>query len=131
MNSLSNQITRATCVLGLFALPSCAEDSASETGSLTVLVDPEDVIISGLESGDDGATIRDGWSVEFDKYLVTVGHVTVRFGSDPDVEVTEPQLHVVDLARTPSNGIELWRFDDLRAGRWEFNFELGGAAHGA
>ncbi len=131
MYSLLNQPAKTVCLFGALILVSCTEDSASETGSLTVSVDPEDVIRSGLEPGDEGATIRDGWKVEFDKYLVTVGYVALRFGSDPDIEEIEPQLHVVDLMNIPSNGVELWRFDDLRPGRWEFSYELGGAAHGA
>ncbi len=109
----------------------CTDDVTNDPGSLTVLLDPEDVIIEGLAPGDGNENVWDGWTVEFDKYLVTVGHVDLRFSTDDDLETDDSHLYVVDLTRVPSNGSELWAFDELRPGRWEFRYETSGAAHGA
>jgi hypothetical protein len=103
----------------------------SEDGSLTVLLESEDVIVDGLEAGDGTENIRDGWNVTFDKYVVVVGDIDLHFSSDESLEAEAGDIFAVDLTQVPSSGLELWGFDELKSGRWEFNYWTSGGAHDA
>ncbi len=127
-NGLLRGLSCLTC-LGALALGCSSNDDAS-TGSLTVLLEAEDVIVEGLEPGDDVENIKDGWAVSFDKYLATVGHLDLHLSSDESVEAESEDVYVIDLTDVPASGEELWMFEELEAGRWEFNYETPGAAHG-
>lgn len=121
----------AVLCLSTFVTGCGGSDDESDTGSLTVLLDAEDVILEGLEPGDDVENIADGWAVEFDKYIVAVGEIDVHFASDESVEAEAEEIFAVDLTQVPSAGLPMWSLEGLRAGRWEFNFMTTGAAHGA
>jgi hypothetical protein len=117
----------ATC-----ALAACNDDSdAAGSGTLSVVLEPEDTIVRGIEAGDKVENIRDGWSVEFDKYLLAVGHIDAQLATDDNVTAEDENIYAVDLKQLPSNGLDLWELDDLRSGRWEFFYEQTGALHGA
>lgn len=113
--------------------PGCGESAqvAEGSGSLRVLIEPEDTILDGLKPGEDVANIRDGWAVTYDKYVVVLGHVTVDYATDRDVTAEDERSFVVDLMQVPSNGEPIWKIEGLQPGRWNFGFELGGGAHGA
>lgn len=98
---------------------------------MTVLLEPEDSITRGLRPGTSVDSVRDGWRVRFDKYLVSIGRVELSFATDAQVQVRDEDAYVVDLSTLPPSGEPLWRLDDLRAGRWSFAYELVGAADGA
>lgn len=115
----------------LLSLSACTSEGGGAAGSLTVLLESEDVIVSGLQPGEDVENIRDGWTVTFDKYLLAVGDIDLHLSSDEAVEAEAGDSFVVDLTQVPASGLELWQFDELEAGRWEFNYQTPGAAHGA
>ncbi len=113
-----------TLLLGNLA---CGDDVDSARGSLNVLLEAEDAVIDGLLPGDGTEDVRDGWSVTFDKYIVTIGEIGVQLSSDRHVAVAASELFTVDMTRVPAAGLRLWEIDELRAGRWEFNYALGSA----
>lgn len=121
--------SRIACFCALLA--GCSDGSAAGSGTLSVLLEPEDVISHGLEAGDGADNIRDGWSVSFDKYLLAMGHIDVHLGSDESVTAEDTSVYAVDLAQLPTAGLDLWKLRDLRKGRWEFFFEQASAKSGA
>lgn len=109
----------------------CSCNDGAGTGSLTVLLEPEDVIIEGMDAGSGPSDIHDGWSVQFDNYLVAVGDIDLHFSTDESVEAEASDVFIVDLTEIPASGLALWEFDSLDAGSWEFYYSSAGAAHGA
>src|SRR5688572_72437 len=87
-------------------LTACKSGGAGE-GSLTVLLEPEDVIIEGLRAGEGLEAIRDGWAVQFEKYLVAVGHVELYYSTDQHEEAHADDAYVVDLKKLPASGLAL------------------------
>ena len=128
-----NSILTLTLCLSLgFITTACESEEASVgLGSLTVLLEAEDVIIEGLEPGEDTENIRDGWAVSFDKYLVGIGNIDAHLSTNDSIERESADNYVVDLTQVPATGLELWSFDGLQEGRWEFNYETVGAGDGA
>jgi hypothetical protein len=117
--------------LCLACTAACSDESEDARGTLSVLLEPEDVISHGLEAGDGADNIRDGWSVSFDKYLLALGHIDVHLASDESVTAEADSVYAVDLVQLPTAGLDLWELRDLRKGRWEFFFEQAGAKSGA
>jgi len=107
----------------------CGSDAG--TGSLTALLEAEDVIVDGIEAGTGPENMRDGWDVRFDRYIATVGDLDMHLASNEAVDVEGADVFVVDMTDVPSAGLDLWQFDGLRAGRWEFSYATPGAADGA
>lgn len=91
----------------------------------------ESTISDGLAAGEGVEDVRDGWNVDFEKYIAVVGPVELSYATDPDETAVAASVFAVDLAQVPSNGLGLWKFEGLRAGRWEFGFDLAGGAHDA
>jgi hypothetical protein len=119
-----------TC--GSVATAACGgEDEVTGSGAVTVLLEPEDVVVEGLEAGAGNGDVRDGWAVDFDKYVVAIGDIQVRSSTDASVTASAPQLFAVDLTELPTSGLSLWSLSGLRSGRWEFNFRTASAADGA
>lgn len=108
----------ASAVLGV----GCGSDDAGGSGSLAVLVEAEDVITDGIEPGEGAENVRDGWTVRFDKYVLTIGDIALRAASDANATAVANELHVVDLVDVPPSGLELWSFDGLSSGRWDFEY---------
>ena len=102
---------------------SCGDESQSTaTGSLSVLLTTEDVITNGLRPGDDPGQIQDGWSVTFDRYIVAIGDIDLRFTTNASQTKEEESTYMVDLTKVSEVGLPLWSFDSLKAGRWEFGY---------
>ncbi len=84
----------ATCTFG------CADDSSTSTATatgnsaLSVLLEPEGTITDGIEAGDEVDKIRDGWTVEFSRYIVAVGDVDLALSTDQTAtaEATDASL---------------------------------------
>jgi hypothetical protein len=116
-------MSRFACTL-LFtlALAGCAEDAG--TGTLQVMLRGEATITEGLEPGDGPEDVVDGWRVRFDKWIVTVGHVHIDRTDGEEGAQESDAAKVVDLRRAPNSGVEVARFEDVLAGRWDiFEFE--------
>lgn len=109
----------------------CSSGDEAGTGSLTVLLEPEDVIIEGMEAGTGPSDIKDGWSVEFDDYIVAVGDIDLHYSTDESIEAEAADVFLVDLKDVRASGEPLWEFESLEAGSWEFHYWSAGAAHGA
>ncbi|HVK85683.1 MAG TPA: hypothetical protein VM513_16300 [Kofleriaceae bacterium] len=87
--------------LGLLA--ACGVDS----GTLTATVYGEEFIEEGIPAEE----FSDGWSVSFDKFLVSIGNVAGKAGEGGD-EVGDTSFHIVDLAQASNgDGFELASFD--------------------
>lgn len=137
------------CVLALTLTAACGDDSADDTttagdmftptadmaapalGDVTVLLEPEDTITEGLEAGDSGESILDGWSVTFDRYLIAIGDVDIHLSTDETVGAEAPDVFVADLTQLGASGEALWSFDDVEAGRWEIHYATPGAGDGS
>ncbi|MBM4375541.1 MAG: hypothetical protein FJ095_10685 [Deltaproteobacteria bacterium] len=125
-----NRAVGAMICLGTFA-GGCGSEDEAGTGSLTVLVESEDVIVEGIAPGDDVENIRDGWGVKFDKYIATIGDIDVHYSTNDSLAAEAGDVFVVDLTKVPSGGLALWTLGGLNAGRWEFNYRTPGAADGS
>lgn len=83
----------ATAILGLALLAACSE----EQGDLKVLIYGEEFIETKIPAD----VFDDGWSIEFDSFLISVGVVAVaEAGSSPALE--EARFQVFDLAADSS-----------------------------
>jgi hypothetical protein len=134
MKTLELQSCKMTWVkllsLGVL-MAGCGDEGEAGSGSLTVLLESEDVIIEGLEPGDGTENIGDGWAVGFDKYIAAIGDIDVHFSTDESVQAEAGEVFVVDLTELPTGGLSLWTLDGLREGRWEFNYATPGAGDGS
>lgn len=77
-------------------LAACGSDNAD--GTLKATVYGEEFIEEGIPSD----VFSDGWSMTFDKFIVSIGNVAGMAGEDGK-EVGDPQFRLVDLAQ-PSGG---------------------------
>lgn len=103
----------------LIALSGC---SSASTGAVQIDLDAEDTISEGLTAGTDDESIVDGWSVDFDAYIVVIGGVELAGGAGP--AVSSPGYLVIDLTELPPSGTMLARFDAVPVGLWsEVSFE--------
>lgn len=107
----------------------CIDDAGR--GSLTVILESEDTIVNGLDPGDDVEDVRDGWQLRFEKFIATIGHVEVHHATKTGLAAHDEDVYVVDLRSVPASGLPLWEIPDLRVGRWEFEYDVTGAADGA
>jgi hypothetical protein len=112
--------------LPALALGLCA--CGESTGDLEVRLNAESTIANGLIAGDGVEDVRDGWNVDFEKYLAVVGPVELSYATDAHETALAGPAFALDLAQVPDNGLKLWTFEGLRAGRWDFGFDLRGAA---
>ena len=101
----------------LFALLGCTEGAVG-TGDLAVLIEPEDVIVSGL----DPDSVSDGWEIRFDSYIVGIGDIQAQLSTDPSVVATAADLVVIDLTQASAGGESLWELSELEQGSWEFSY---------
>lgn len=65
-------------------------------GSATVSVAPGTAALEGIAAGVGGNKIGDGWSVSFDKFVISIGD----FQAD---DLGDPAVHVVDLLAFPDS----------------------------
>lgn len=111
----------------------CGDSSTSADappGTLRVILEPEDTIVDGLRAGEGVANIRDGWTVNYAKYIVGIGHIALEYATDDELTAEDERAFIVDLTQLPANGEPLWEIEGLRPGRWNFGYELVGGGHG-
>lgn len=130
----ATQATKSTgTVLSAFVaalLFACGGDHGG-SGSLSVLLEPEDTIAGGLAAGTGEEDIRDGWDVRYNKFIVAIGNIDLKFSTDNRVVAGASDVFVVDLTQIPNAGAPLWNLDGLREGRWEFNYSTPSATNAA
>ncbi len=108
-------------------LLACGIAGCGGTGSLTVLLEPEDTITDGIEPGTDVENTRDGWTVSYDNFIVAVGNVGLDLTGGGET-ASDPAVYVVDLTQAPASGLPLWSLTDLTTGRWDFNYSTPSAS---
>jgi hypothetical protein len=106
MTGLHRALTLATCL--------CAAGcSADGEGTIVFRVSGEDGAREGFPN--DEASFADGWSLQFDKYLVAVAGIEID-ASDAGAAATDERVYVVDLhAGEP----ELDEIGPVAARRWD------------
>ncbi len=109
----------------------CGDDEEVGVGTLVVLLEAEDVILEGLQPGTGEENIADGWAVNFDKYIITIGDIDVIASTDDSLAREAGDVWTVDLTEVPPTGLALWTIEEIPEGRWEFNYAQSGAADGA
>jgi hypothetical protein len=109
----------AACTLG-----AC---TSSETGTATFTTWGEEYIEQGIPAGGDGFV--DGWSIEYDKFLVAFAHIKVADGGG-DVGGTAEQSFVVDNVQPGRK--KLLSFPDIEAKAWDrVSYQIRPAAEDA
>ena len=100
-------------------------------GNAQVFVVPEASITDGLEPGDGGEQIKDGWRVEYTKFLITIGNFRAR-STATGKELRDPTVWVLDLKSAPTSGYVTARFDEIDAVRFDkVGQDMPAAAPGA
>jgi len=127
---MQRTLARSPLLLVLLMSGACQSSPAGGTAVLSVVVEAESTITSGILAGSGDEEMQDGWAVAFDKYIAVLGEVDIRLATDPNVTGEDAEVYAVDLKKAPSSGFPLWKVKDLAEGRYEFNYVLSGAAHG-
>ena len=104
-------------VLTALLLAACGEDESAGEGSLRVKISGEEAALSGypVGSGDDEIAFSDGWTLEFEKVLVSLTDFTLRAADGDDADV-EAGAVIADLHLGEP---QLWAFEDVPARRWD------------
>lgn len=97
----------------------CGGEQAQATGRVQVFVEPEDSIPLGLEPGTGGENIQDGWTVEYESFLIGIGNVRASQSGKSSATLSEPTTYVVDMLNVPAGGFVIATFDDVEATRWD------------
>ncbi len=106
-------------VLGAAAALLACGDPAPAKGNVQVFVDPEATIPEGLQPGTGEENIQDGWTVTYDKFLLTIGNVRAAQSGKASARLSEPRVYVVDLKNTPAGGFIIASFNGVEATRWD------------
>lgn len=100
------------------------------SGRVQIFVVPEETIRSGIAAGTGPEDIHDGWSVAYERFLVTVGGFRAR-RSDTGDAVTTTTAYVLDLVHAPASGYVVEELPDMAAVRWDgFGYDLANARPG-
>src|SRR5688500_11600161 len=99
--------TRTSLLLSSLLLAAC---DAAGTRTDQVYAEAEDTIPEGLQPGTGDENVVDGWTVQYEQFLVTVGDFRAgRAEGDGDV-LSAPTVYVVDLLNVPAGGVVLAEF---------------------
>ena len=69
----------------------------SGEGNLSVLLEAEETIVEGIESGDGDENILDGFDVTFSKYIVSIGNVAMSQAGDNNPQ-SSSRVVIADFA---------------------------------
>ncbi|MGQ0504674.1 MAG: hypothetical protein ACT4TC_05085 [Myxococcaceae bacterium] len=101
-------------------------------GKVQVFVEPEETIPEGLQPGTDPENVQDGWTIEYEKFLVAIGNVRAAQSAVAGSAVSDPKTWIVDLMNVPAGGFVITTFDNLEATRWDrVGFDLPRASAGS
>ncbi len=93
-------------------------DDGSKTGSIQFFVQPEWTITSGIQPGDGEEDMRDGWTVEYERFMINIGDIIVA-RSDSSDRFKLPARYIVDLKNAPQGGLLIGTIDGIEAGNWD------------
>lgn len=103
-----------------FAVGCGDDDQAGGKGSLTLTLSGEEAAEVGYPVDEDLA-FADGWTMKFDKYLVSLGNVRVA-GADGKTAIADDRKVVADLTEGEA---DLFVIENLPARRWErFGYDI-------
>jgi hypothetical protein len=105
--------------LALLALLTTTTCGGLGTGTVQVFLAAEDTIPEGLEPGTGDEQIVDGWTVRYAKFLIAFGNFRASRSSDPDDELRDESIHIVDMRALPPGGLVLAEFTGVDADRWD------------
>jgi hypothetical protein len=106
---------RAELFAATWLCAACAEQGGE--GALSVRISGEEAALGGypVGDGDDEIAFLDGWTLEFQKVIVSLSHFSMATADGEDAQLDVEPV-VADLHKgTP----ELWRFEGLGAQRWD------------
>jgi hypothetical protein len=115
-------MTRATMTLvgAATLLAAGASGCGSDgPGNAQIFVEAEETIADGLTPGDELENIKDGWTVTYEKFLITLGNFRASQSRNTSATLTEPKTFVLDLQAIPAAGFLLADFKDVEATRWD------------
>jgi hypothetical protein len=102
----------------------CGDDGGSGgSGNLSVLLEAEDTITSGLQAGTGTENILDGFDIDFSRYVISVGLVDMSQldGANPQ---SSDAVVVADFTRLGTTPPELTAFEGIPIGQYtEFGFQ--------
>ncbi|PKN43968.1 MAG: hypothetical protein CVU59_12875, partial [Deltaproteobacteria bacterium HGW-Deltaproteobacteria-17] len=109
-------ILSLSLILGTMSATAC--DETAGNGNIQIYVEPEWTLLNGISPGDDEENIRDGWTVDYPEFVLSIGEVTVgRSGEPPKYGMARHLL--VDLRNTPLSGRLVAEFADVPSGQWD------------
>lgn len=125
-------------LLALSVGPACSDTASGAdggagngSGSAQLIVVPEESIPEGLKAGESPENMKDGWTITYERFLVTIGAVVAR-RSDDGTSITAPDVFVLDLRNAPTTGYLLADWRGLAAARYDkFTYSLPNAKPGA
>lgn len=118
-----NHRSRTLVTLGITSLLAGATTGcpSTPTGDLVVSLQAEDTISEGLAAGAGEEDISDGWTIEYTKFIVALGHVHVHQAGGTTHEVEMDLL--ADLRTVSSAGRPIQTLSDLPTGRYTFEYD--------
>lgn len=105
-------------VCALFLLASCSSETSAR-GNLQVFIVPEESIASGVQAGEGDENIRDGWTVEYTRFLITVGGFRARSSAGSAPAIEDATIYVLDLKKAPASGYVTLDRKGLTAARYD------------
>lgn len=93
----------------------CASDSKS---TVQVFVDAEETIPEGLTPGEDVENVRDGWRIQYTKFLVTLGRFVAYKSNETSTRIESDTTALIDMQNLgPSFVYE--SFENVEPGRYD------------
>lgn len=104
--------------------------TAGGNGRVQVFVQAEDTIPDGLTPGTEGDNIHDGWTVEYDRFLIAFGNFHASQSAKPSARISDAKSYVINMKALPTGGLVIADLE-AEAARWDrVGFDLPNAAAG-
>lgn len=104
----------------------CTGEDVASKGSLEFQISGGQALREGFPHTEGSTTyaFADGWSVKFDKYIVSIGALKLTEPTDASVVAAWAGPQVLDLAKNRSGASTLTTLDGIPARRFDLGFEL-------